>query len=127
MKILTLVARILLGVAFVFFGANGFFHFMNGTPPPGPAAQFSEALSKTAYMQVVSAIEIVAGLLFLANRFVPLALVLLGPVIVNILLFHLCMAPSTIAPGILVTVLWFIIFFSVRPAFAGIFQAKYPA
>jgi hypothetical protein len=67
---------------------------------------------------------VISGVLFLINRYVPLALVLIGPVIVNILLFHILMAPGSIGMGLLAAVLWFIIFFSVRSAFAGIFLQK---
>jgi putative oxidoreductase len=60
--------------------------------------------------------------LFLINRYVPLALTLIGPVIVNILLFHVLMNPIGIVPGLIVTVCWFVVFYSVRTAFAGIFR-----
>jgi putative oxidoreductase len=124
MKIVTLIARILLGIAFVVFGLNGFLHFIPGPMPTGAAGQYFAALAATSYIHVIFAIQFIAGVLFLINRFVPLALVLIGPVIVNILLFHIFMAPASIGPGVLVTVLWFVVFASVRPAFAGIFQAK---
>jgi len=125
MKILALIARILMGLAFVFFGANGFLNFMVPPPmPDSPAARFSAVMMSTHYTQVVCAIMIISGILFLIGRYIPLALVLIGPVIVNILLFHLLMAPATIAPGLVVTACWFIVFFHVRSAFAGIFQAK---
>jgi putative oxidoreductase len=125
MKIVTLIARILLGLAFVIFGVNGFIPFIPQPPmPPGTAGQFSAVLAATHYMHVIFAIQLVAGVLFLINRFVPLALVLIGPVIVNILLFHIFMAPASIPPGLVVTLLWFVVFFSVRSAFAGIFQQK---
>jgi putative oxidoreductase len=127
MKILTLVARILLGLAFLIFGLNGFLNFLHAPLPAGTAGQFASALAATHYMHFISGLEVVAALLLLVNRFVPLALVLLGPIIVNILLFHIFMLPSTIGPGVLVTILWFIIFASVRPAFTGIFQSRVSA
>lgn len=125
MKILTLVARLLLGIMFVFFGANGVHPFLPmPPPPPGLAGQFSAALMESHYMQVVSSIMVISGLLFLVNRFVPLALVLLGPILVNILLFHALIFHSGFQLGAFATVLWFIIFYYHRAAFAGIFQAK---
>jgi uncharacterized membrane protein YphA (DoxX/SURF4 family) len=125
MKIVTLIARLLLGLAFVVFGLNGFLHFIPQQPmPAGTAGEFSAALAATQYIHVIFAIQLVSGVLFLINRFVPLALVLIGPVIVNILLFHIFMAPAGIPPGLFVTVLWFVVFVSVRSAFAGIFQSK---
>ena len=64
------------------------------------------------------------GVLLLINRFVPIGLVLLGPVIVNILLFHSLMAPEGLPLALVVLVLWLVTFFSVRRAFAGVFAAK---
>jgi len=125
MKIVVLIARILLGLMFVAFGAIGLFHLM--TPPPMPDGlmkKFSEALNESHISQVVSALQLISGLLFLVNRFVPLALVLLGPVLVNILLFHIFVAPAGFQPGVVATILWFIIFYAHRDAFAGIFKAK---
>jgi putative oxidoreductase len=125
MKIVTLIARILLGLAFLVFGLNGFLDFIpHGPMPAGTAGQFAGALMATHYMHCISGLEVIAAVLLLVNRYVPLGLVLLGPIIVNILFFHIFMAPSAIGPGLLVTVLWFIVFASVRQAFAGIFQAK---
>ena len=125
MKILSLIARILLGLLFLFFGANGFLNFMVPPPAPdSPATRFGTLLMTTHYMQFVCAIMVVSGILFLIGRYVPLALVLIGPVIVNILLFHTLMQPATIGPGALAAVLWFVVFFHVRSAFSGIFQAK---
>ncbi len=125
MKIVALIARILLGVMFVVFGLNGFFHFIPMAPMPGgPAKDFMTILSESHYMAVVFAVQLAGGVLLLANRFVPIALVLLGPVIVNILLFHITMEPGTLPPGIVATILWFVVFASVRSAFAGIFVSK---
>lgn len=126
MKVLTLVARILLGLGFLIFGLNAFLHFMggSGSMPPGIAGQFAKALTDSHFDQAVAVFEIAGAILLLVNRYVPLALVLLGPVLVNILLFHILMAPSSIPPGIVFTLLWLIIFIHHRAAFAGVFQAK---
>jgi hypothetical protein len=125
MKILYLIARILLGLLFLIFGSNGFLNFIPQQPmPDSPASRFAILLMTTHYMYFVCAIMVVSAILFLIGRYVALALVLIGPVIVNILLFHGLMAPSAIGPGAFAAVLWFIIFFHVRSAFAGIFQAK---
>src|SRR3989442_9635299 len=95
MKIVTLIARILLGLVFVVFGLNGFLSFLNtGPAPTGLAGQFLGALILSHYYWVVAALQIAGGALLLVNRFVPLALVLLGPVIVNIICFHVFMNPS---------------------------------
>lgn len=126
MKILTLIARILLGLGFLIFGLNAFLHFIPGSDmvPPGTAGQFSVAMAASHYDRAVAVFEVVAAVLLLINLYVPVALVLLGPVLVNILLFHLLMMPATIPPGIVFTVLWIIVFIRHRAAFAGIFTAK---
>lgn len=128
MKIVVMIARILLGIAFLIFGANGVFNFIPQPPmPPGLVKDFSTVMAASHYMAAVGVVEIIAAVLLLVNRYVPLALVLLGPVLVNILLFHVLMAPASIAPGIVVTIFWFIVFFSVKSAFAGIFRAEVQA
>ena len=128
MKTATIIARVLLGLMFVVFGLNGFLHFLPQPPmPPGLALQFLGALAASHYMVPVFVLQLVSGLLFLANRYVPLALTLIGPVIVNILLFHLSMNPGGIVPGLVVTVLWSIVFYSYRAAFAGILSNTGPA
>lgn len=124
MKIAVLVARILLGLIFLFFGLNGFFNFLHAPMPTGPVGQFMALLGPTIYMHFVFLVQVVGGLLLLSGQFIPLALVLLGPVIINILLFHVSMQPSGLPPGLFATLLWFIIFYGVRRAFAGIFAQK---
>ncbi len=121
MKYVTLIARVLLGLMFVVFGLNGFLHFLPQPPLTGLALQYLTVLSASHYMVPVFLLQAAGGALLLLNRFVPVALVLLGPVLVNILLFHTTMAPSGLPPGLLATALWLVVFSSVRPAFAGIF------
>src|SRR4029077_4237772 len=94
MKITALIARILLGLVFLVFGLNGFLNFIPGSLPSGTAGQFVSALAQSHYDLVISALQVAGGLLLLLNRYVPLALVLLGPVIVNIVLYHLLMDRS---------------------------------
>src|SRR6266851_2750192 len=121
MKIAVLIARILLGLLFAVFGLNGFLHFIPQQPlPTGLAGQYVGALFVSHYLVVVFLLELIGGLLLLANRFVPLALVLLGPVVVNILLFHVCLAPEGLPMALFATVLWFVVFAGVRSAFAGV-------
>ena len=124
MKILTLVARILLGLIFVVFGLNGFLNFRKGPMPSGLALQFVGALIQSHYFWVVAALQIAGGALLLVNRYVPLGLVLLGPVIVNIILYHLLLNPSGAAPAIVVTILWLIVFYAHRQSFSGIFAPR---
>jgi len=122
LKIVTLIARILLGLISVVFGLNGFLNFLSmGPMPTGLAGQFVGALALSHYYWVVAALQIAGGALLLANRFVPLALVLLGPVIVNIICYHVFLNPSGAGPAAVVTILWLIVFYSNRQHFSGIF------
>lgn len=125
MKIAALIARILLGLIFVVLGLNGFLNFLNmGPMPTGIAGQFLGALAQSHYLFVVAGLQVAGGALLLVGRYVPLALVLLGPVIVNILLYHFLMAPSGILLAIVVTILWIIVFLSHRQYFSGIFVQR---
>jgi len=125
MKIVTLIARLLLGLVFVVLGLNGFLNFLSmGPMPSGLAGQFIGALMLSHYFWVVAALQIAGGALLLVNRFVPLGLVLLGPVIVNILLYHLFLNPTGIALAMVVTVLWLIVFYAHRQYFSGIFAQR---
>src|SRR5882757_5517546 len=125
MKIVTLIARILLGLVFLVFGLNGFLNFLNtGPAPTGLAGQFLGALILSHYFWVVAALQIAGGALFLVNRLVPLALVLLGPVIVNIICYHVFLNPSGAVPAVVVTVLWLIVFYGKRQYFSGIFVQR---
>jgi putative oxidoreductase len=124
MKIAVLIARILLGLIFVIFGLNGFLNFLHAPMPTGTAGQYVGALASTHYIHVIFLVQLVGGILLLAGQFVALALVLLGPVIFNILVFHITMQPAGLPPGLLAFVLWLIVFYGVRHAFAGIFARK---
>ena len=126
MKIIATSARWLLGLVFLVFGLNGFLHFIPLPRPPGVGGQFLGALFVSHYLVVVFLLQLIPGALLLLNRFVPLALTLLGPIIVNILLFHLYMAPGGLPLALLVTALWLLVFLSVRSAFASLFQARVP-
>lgn len=124
MKIAALIARILMGLVFVVFGANGFLHFIPMPPmPPSNAATFSAILMSTHYALIVSGIQLIGGALLLVNKFVPLALTLLAPVIINIFLFHALMAPSGLPLAMVVIVLWAVVFWYHKKAFEGILSA----
>ncbi len=91
-------------------------------PPTGVAAQFFGALFVSRFYVVIFLLQIGPAVLLLANRYVPLALTVLGAVIVNILCFHIFMASAGLPPAVVVTVLWFLTTWRVRSAFAGILQ-----
>src|SRR5580698_3925371 len=124
MRTVSTIARYLAGVIFLIFGLNGFLNFIPQPPPTGIAAQFIGALYASHYLWVIFAFQIVAGALLLVNRYVPLAVAILAPVLVNILSFHALMAPSGLPLALFVTALWIVIFVDVRPAFAGLFQSR---
>jgi putative oxidoreductase len=127
MKIASVIARFLLGLIFLVFGLNGFFHFLSMPAPTGVAGQFIGALFVSHFLIVIFVIQLIGAVLLLVNRYVPLALTLLAPIIVNILLFHLLMAPSGLPLAIIVTVLWVLVFLSVRSAFTGLVQERVPS
>jgi uncharacterized membrane protein YphA (DoxX/SURF4 family) len=127
MKIVAMIARLLLGLIFVVFGLNGFLNFIPmGPMPSGLAGQFLAALAQSHYFHFVAAIQIIGGVLLLVNRFVPLALVILGPVIVNILSYHVFLNPIGIALALFVAILWLIVFYYHRQYFSGIFTQRTP-
>ena len=124
MRIVSTIARYLAGVIFLVFGLNGFLNFIHMPPPQGVAAQFMGALYVSHFLWVIFAFQVIPGVLLLINRYVPLAVAMLAPVLVNILTFHVLMAPSGLPLALFVTVLWTIIFFDVRSAFSGLFQSR---
>ena len=124
MKIASTISRYLLGLIFLTFGLNGFLNFIHMPPPTGVAGQFFGALFVSKLYVVIFALQLVSGILLLVNRYVPLALTILAGIILNILSFHILMAPEGLPLAIVVAVLWILTFISVRHAFAGLFQAQ---
>src|SRR5437763_17044595 len=124
-RYVTAIVRILLGLMFLVFGLNGFLNFMP-TPKdmPQEIMNVMGALMKAGYMTVVSGAEVLVAVMLLANRFVPLALALLAPIIVGILTFHIAMAPATIGPGIVVLVIELYLAWAYRGAFRPMLAAK---
>jgi uncharacterized membrane protein YphA (DoxX/SURF4 family) len=117
-------ARILLGAVFIFFGMNNILHFMKMTPPPGDAGMYLGILFAHNMMNFVALLMIIGGVLLLVGRFVPLALVLLGPVLVNILLYHVMLDPKGIVPGAVLTILEIFLIVAYRKSFRGLFDAS---
>ena len=124
-RIATAIVRILLGLMFLVFGLNGFLNFI---PAPKDMPQeimtVMGALVNAGYMTVVSAVEVIVAVLLLTNRFVPLALALLAPIIVGIITFHIAMAPATIGPGIVVLAMELYLAWAYRGAFRPMLRAK---
>jgi putative oxidoreductase len=124
MRVAAVIARYLAGVIFLVMGLNGFLNFIHFPPPTGTAAQFMGALYVSHYLWVIFAFQLVAGVLLLINRYVPLAVAVLAPVLVNILVFHVTMAPAGLPLALFVALLWAVIFVDVRPAFSGLLQSR---
>src|SRR6202045_2547468 len=124
MKYIFVIARVLLGLVFTVFGLNGFLHFFPNPPVPGLAGQFMGALLGSHYYVIAFGTELIGGVLLLSNRYVPLALTLLGPVMLTIFGFQFFLDSKNLAPAIVVTVLWFLVFAQVRSSFAGLVAKK---
>jgi putative oxidoreductase len=124
-RIAALIARILLGLLFVFAGSFAFIPF---TPPPMPgvAGQFQDAFFATHWVKFVDVVELIVGILLLTNRYVPLALVTLAAIIANILFFHIALQPQTLPLPLVVVVLWFLVAWQHRASFAPLLAAKAP-
>src|SRR3954462_7189401 len=119
------IARFVLGTAFFVFGLNGFLHFLPQPPMSGPPASFAGALFATGYMfPLIKGTEVAASLLLLSNRFVPLALAVLAPVLVNIVAFHAFLAPSGLVLPIVLLGLELYLARSYRGAFASMLHAR---
>ena len=123
MKIVTIIARILLGLIFVFFGSNGLLHFLPMPPlPQGVTGEYLHAFFASGYVYIISGFQVAGGLLLLIGRFVPLGLTILAAIIVNIWAFHLLMAPEGLPPAVVVTILELFLVWSYRDRFAGILR-----
>jgi putative oxidoreductase len=125
-KILPLIFRFLLGAIFLVFGANKLLHFIPQPPLPPAALPFVTGLAASGYLITTLAIvEIIAGALLISGRFVPLALTMLAPIIVNIALFHTVLAP---APGMVVFLLAAELYLAwvYREAFRALLQPVAP-
>jgi hypothetical protein len=125
MKIVTTIARYLLGLMFLVFGLNMLIPFIPmGPMPTGLAGQFTVALFAAHYFYVVGTVMVISAVLLLLNRFVGLGLTLLGPVLFNILTFHALMNPSGIGMGAFATLLWALVAWQHRTVFERLFAAR---
>ena len=117
--------RVFLGLIFFVFGLNGFLQFMPQPPMPEKAGAFMGALAATGYMfPLIKGVEVLAGALLLSNRFVPLALALLAPNVVNIVLFHSVLAPGGLPVALMVLALELFAAWSYRDAYASMLRAR---
>jgi uncharacterized membrane protein YphA (DoxX/SURF4 family) len=122
----TVILRTVLGLAFVVFGLNKFLHFIPNPAEPPAAMDFFGALFKTGYfIPLLASTEVVSGALLLAGMLVPFALVLLAPVIVNIFLFHLFLAPGGLPIAVVFVALEVILAWLHREAYAPLFSSSH--
>ena len=123
MKYVILILRILLGLMFVVFGLNGFLHFMGPMPEmKGDAGAFIGALIHSGYFSPIAALQVLGGLCLLTGRLAPLGLTLLGPIIVNIDLFHIFMERSGLGMAAGVSAVALILLWAYREKFPAIFR-----
>jgi len=118
-------ARILFGLIFTVFGLNGFLSFIPMPPMPEAAGTLLGAMVGSGYlMALVKATEIGVGLLLLSNRFVPLALTIAAPIVLNIVLFHAVLAPAGLLVPVVLLAFELFLAWSYRDAFKPLLQAK---
>jgi uncharacterized membrane protein YphA (DoxX/SURF4 family) len=125
MKFAIIGARVVLGLIFVVFGLNGFFNFIPTPEMAEAAGSLMGALVATGYfMMVVKLVEVSAGLMILTGRFLPLGLILLAPVSVHILLFHVFLDPAGLPTAIVIIGLQLFLAWAYRDSFSGVLQAN---
>jgi putative oxidoreductase len=123
MKYAIIIVRVLLGVVFVVFGSNAFLHFIPTPPMQGQPAAFIGALISSGYIYAIAALQMLGGLcLLIGARFVPLGLTLLGPVIVNIVFYHIFLDRSGLPIAIVITILSLFLLWIYRYKFPAIFR-----
>jgi hypothetical protein len=126
MRIAARISRILIGLAFMIAGVFGWVLSFGSGPPamPGLAGQFQAVIFQSHFVLFIDSVQFLAGLALIVNRFVPLALVVSAAFLYNILAFHITMMPQGIFPGLILTLCWFIVAFSVRDRLAALTTAS---
>ena len=125
MKMVSIIARYLLGLMFTVFGLNGFLNFIHQPPPTNPLEiKFFVAIGSSHFAAFFFAVQLIGGLLLLSGYFVPLALTVLAAELYNILAFHLTFVPAAIPPALVASALWVLVFLQYRRSFQHILAAK---
>lgn len=104
MKTAILICRILLGLLYFVFGLNQFFHFIPMTPPTGDAGVFFTGMVASVYLiPLMGFFQTACGLCLLINKYVPLALLVIMPITLNILMFHIFLVPAGLGMAVAIT------------------------
>jgi putative oxidoreductase len=122
MKYAIIIVRFLLGLLFAVFGSNAFLHFIPMPPMQGLPGDFIGALIQSGYIYPIAILQVLGGLLLLSGRFVPLGLTLLGPVILNIVLYHIFLDRNGLPMAIVISILALFLLWAHRDKFPAIFQ-----
>jgi len=122
MKYVIIIARVLLGLVFVVFGSNAFLHFIPMPAMQGDAGAFIGALVRSGYIYPIAMLEVAGGLCLLIGRFIPLGLTMLGPIVVNIVLYHLFLDRTGLPMAGIISVLALFLLWIYRSRFPAIFQ-----
>jgi putative oxidoreductase len=123
MKYVIPTCRILLGLIFFIFGLNNILHFIPMPLPSGDALTWFGIMAGHGWMTFVGVLMTIAGLLLLVGRFVPLALTLIAPIVVNIVLYHLLLWPHGVAPAVIATVLEVVLLIAYYRSFLPLLAA----
>jgi uncharacterized membrane protein YphA (DoxX/SURF4 family) len=122
---LSVAARVIMGGLFLFSGLNGLFHFAPMPPMPPAAGAFAGALMAAGYFfPLLKILEIAIGLLLVSGRFVPLAVTMAAPIVVNILAFHVALAPGGLGAPVVLLVAELYLAWTYRAVFAPLLRAK---
>ena len=124
MKIVVIGVRTLLGLVFVVFGLNIFFHFIPTPSPPGDATALMTLMFIHGWFKVIGTLEILGGAFLLSDRFVPLGLTLLGPILLVIVLFHSTLAPAGLAFAMFWMLMELYLIYAYRASFEPVLNPR---
>ena len=128
MKIAMIIVRTLMGLLFLFASVTFFLGLITPPPMEGAVKSFNEGLAASGYFFTLLKItELVSGLMLVTGRFVPLALVLLSPIIINIFMFHLVLDRTGLPVAIFLVVANLFLAYCYRDAFKPLLTSKYSA
>ena len=123
MKIAMYIVRTLMGLLFIFSSVTYLTGLIQPPPMEGPIKEFNEGLAASGYfMPLLKITELICGILLLSGRFVPLALVILAPIVVNIFFVHLTIAREGLPIAVIVVSMELFLAYYYRDAFAPLFK-----